>query len=457
MEIFEFENVDLWRFSEYNQAMITLKRKAYAQITEWKKSKDHKCLLIRGARQVGKSFVVSLFAADNYEEVLTINFKETPDAAEVFSGNLDVNSMVMAMKFRFPNLSITPDKTLIFLDEVQECEEAITSLKFWAADNRFDVIASGSMLGIDYKRASSFPVGYVDYIDMNGLDFEEFLWSQNINSTMISDLRKFFMSNTPVPPAIHSKMMTLFRTFIAIGGMPEVVRKFTETGDFRIADKTQRELLQGYQYDIAHYATAEEKDKAEKCFLSLSRQLLNKENHKFQYKEVEHNGRAQKYYSSLEWLVRADIIKIARNVTVPSFDLEDHSIAGNFRAYTSDMSLLLAMRDFSLKMQIVENSLTGTTKGGIYECAIADILAKTPYPIWYYRNDTKKQEIDFLIQKEGKVIPIEVKSGNTQAKSLNSIMKNNQEIPLAYKLIDGNIGERENRILSIPLYMAMFI
>ena len=437
--------------------MITLRRKVYDQIAEWKKNKDHKCLLIRGARQVGKSFVVSLFANDNYEEVLTINFKETPDAAEIFSGNLDVRSMVLAMQFRYPEFSISPGKTLVFLDEIQECEEAITSLKFWATDNRFDVIASGSMLGIDYKRASSFPVGYVDYIDMSGLDFEEFLWSQNINSTMISNLREMFINNIHVPPAIHSQMMALFRTFIAIGGMPEVVRRFTETGDFRVADKTQRELLQGYQYDIAHYASAEEKLKAEKCFLSLSMQLLGKENHKFQYKEVEPNGKAQKYYSSLEWLVRADMIKIARNVTVPSFDLEDYSISDNFRAYTSDISLLLAMRDYSLKMQIVENSLTGTTKGGIYECAIADILTKKPYSIWFYRNETKKQEIDFLIQKDGKVIPIEVKSGNTRATSLNSIMKKNPEIPLAYKLIDGNVGEPENRIQSIPLYLAMFI
>lgn len=437
--------------------MITLRRKVYDQITEWKKNKDHKCLLIRGARQVGKSFVVSLFANDNYEEVLTINFKETPDAAEIFSGNLDVRSMVLAMQFRYPEFSISPGKTLVFLDEIQECEEAITSLKFWATDNRFDVIASGSMLGIDYKRASSFPVGYVDYIDMSGLDFEEFLWSQNINSTMISNLREMFINNIHVPPAIHSQMMALFRTFIAIGGMPEVVRRFTETGDFRVADKTQRELLQGYQYDIAHYASATEKLKAEKCFLSLSMQLLSKENHKFQYKEVEPKGKAQKYYSSLEWLVGADMIKTARNVTVPSFDLEDYSISDNFRAYTSDISLLLAMRDYSLKMQIVENSLTGTTKGGIYECAIADILTKKPYSIWFYRNETKKQEIDFLIQKDGKVIPIEVKSGNSRATSLNSIMKNNPEIPLAYKLIDGNVGEPENRIQSIPLYLAMFI
>ena len=457
MEIFEFENVDVWRFLEYNADMITLRRKAYDQISQWKKNKDHKCLLIRGARQVGKSFVISMFAKNNYAEVLSINFKETPDASEIFEGNLDVDSMVLAMRFRFPEISVSPGKTLIVLDEIQECEEAITSLKFWALDNRFDVIASGSMLGIDYRRASSFPVGYVDFIDMCGLDFEEFLWSRDIGENLISDLRNMFISHTPVPPAVHSKMMALFRNYISIGGMPEVVRKFAETDDFREADRVQREILLGYQYDIAHYATAEEKIKAEKCYLSLSRQLLGKENHKFQYKEVEANGKAQKYYSSLEWLMRADIIKLAHNITLPVFDLEDYSIRDNFRAYTSDLSLLMAMRDFSLKKQIVEDTLAGTTRGGIYECAVADIFIKKRHSLWFYRNEKKKHEIDFLIQEDGNVVPVEVKSGNTKATSLISFMKNNEGIPLAYKLIDGNIGATENRILSIPLYMGMFI
>ena len=437
--------------------MITLKRKAYNLISQWKKTKDRKCLLIRGARQVGKSFVVTMFAKNNYQETVNINFKETPDAAEIFTGNLDVDSMVLAMRFRFPELAIEQGKTLIFLDEIQECEQAITSLKFWALDNRYDVIASGSMLGIDYKRASSFPVGYVDYLDMYGLDFEEFLWGMGIGSDLIDGLRAMFVNHTPVPQAIHSKMLSLFRTFIAIGGMPEVVRQFAETADFRIADNIQKEILQGYQYDIAHYATAEEKLKAEQCYFSLSRQLLNKENHKFQYKEVEHNGKAQKFLSSLDWLLRADLIKLAYNVSRPSFDLTDYIIGDNFRAYTSDLSLLLAMRDFSLKMKIVENSLSGTTRGGIYECAVADILIKKAYRIWFCRNETKKHEIDFLIQKDGNVIPIEVKSSTSRAVSLNSIMRTNPEIPVAYKLTEGNVGDPENRILSIPLYMAMFL
>ena len=225
-----------------------LKRKVTAFMDQWIRTKEKKCLVVQGARQTGKTYIIERFAEDNYEELVEINFKQLPSAMDIFSGDLTVDNMVMAMRFRFPEKKITPGKTLIFLDEIQECQEAITSLKFWAIDNRYDVIVSGSLLGIDYKRASSYPVGYVDYLKMYGVDFEE-------------------------------------------------------------VDKIQRSLLQGYLYDIAHYATAEEKVKAEKCYLSLAKQLLDKENHKFQYKEVEPGGREQKYYSIVEWLLLADMVK----------------------------------------------------------------------------------------------------------------------------------------------------
>lgn len=389
--------------------------------------------------------------------MLSVNFKESPDASEVFSENLDVQSMVQALRFRFPNLTISPEKTIIILDEIQECEEAITSLKFWAIDNRFDVIASGSMLGIDYKRASSFPVEYLDFLDMYGLDFEEFLWSCGITEKLIDDLKNHFLNKTPVPQSIHSTMSRLFREYMATGGMPEIVSAYSEHKNFVVVDKIQKGLLQGYLYDIAHYASSYEKTKAEKCFLSLSKQLLGKENHKFQYKEVEHNGKAQKYYSSLEWLRRADIVKICSNVSDVRFDLQDYEIDNNFRVYTSDLSLLIAMREYSLKQQIIENTLSGTTKGGMYECAIADILIKKQSNMWFFKDESKKRIIDFLIQDRYPV-PIEVKSSNSKATSLNNLMKSHTEIPVAYKLIDGNVGiSDDGRVISLPIYMAMFL
>ncbi len=433
-----------------------LKRKATDDIKKWISTKQKKCLVIQGARQIGKTFVVEQFAADNYEELMEINFKELPSAADIFKGDLTVDNMLMAMRFRFPDKKIQPHKTLIFLDEIQECQEAITSLKFWAIDNRFDVIASGSLLGIDYKRASSYPVGYIDYLKMYGVDFEEFLWGIGISSDMIDNLRGYLNSRTVIPESVNSQMMKYFRQYVAVGGMPEIVQNYIDNRDFRDVDRLQRSLLQGYLYDIAHYASSDEKVKAEKCYLSLARQLLDKENHKFQYKEIEHGGRAQKYYSSIEWLLHADIVQLSRLVTDVRYDLDDYARDDFFRAYTTDLSLLLAMKDYSLKQHIVENTLTGNSKGGIFECAIADVLYKKGYKLYFYKNETAKKEIDLIIQKDGRVLPIEVKSGNSRANSLKALMKGNNDINFGYKFADSNIGA-EDGIITLPLYMAAFI
>lgn len=434
-----------------------LKRKIEARLLAWKNSEKKKVLVVRGARQVGKTFAIEKFGRAYYEDCLSINFKETASAKDVFSGDLDVDSMIMGLRFRYPDHVIEPGRTLIFLDEIQECEEAITSLKFWKTDGRYDVIASGSMLGIDYKRASSYPVGSVDYEDMFGLDFEEFLWSQGIREDMIESLKSMFLTVSIVPEAVHTQMMKLWRTYIAIGGMPEAVQEYVDSQDFRNVHRVQTSILTGYLYDIAHYAPAAEKIKAEKCFLSLGKQLLDKENHKFQYKEVEAKGNAEKFFSSIEWLMRANIAAESRNVSSISYDLSDYETEGNFRIYPTDLSLLLAMRDIHLKQEIIENTLSGNTKGGIFECAAADVLIKKKYAIHFYKNETIKRELDFLIQKDGKVIPLEVKSGNGKATSLNQLMKNNDAIPYAYKFADGNIGEGENRIITAPIYMMMFL
>lgn len=441
-----------------------LKRKVFIQLKEWKNDENKKCLVILGARQIGKTYAIREFAKENYEDVLEINFKESPSAKEIFSGDLTVETMISALRFRYPEKKIIPKKTLIFFDEIQECPEAITSLKFWTISRQYDVISSGSLLGIDYNRASSYPVGYVDYIKMFGLDFEEFLWARGISEEMVAQIKQFFVNRQVVPESINKTIMSYLREYIALGGMPEVLWNYVNTNDFRIADKIQREILLGYQYDIAHYATAEEKVKAEKCYLSLGTQLLNKENHKFQYKEVEKGGRAQKYFSSVEWLLRADIISLCRLVTDIRYDLNDYAREDFFRAYTTDLSLLVAMKDFGLKQHIVENTLEANTKGGIYECFVADALLKKNLPLFFYKNETTKKEIDFITQIDGKIIPIEVKSKNSKATSLNWVLENkipDSEKITAYKFIDGNLGIEKisgnKEIVSVPIYMSAFL
>jgi len=438
-----------------------LRRKVFDKLLAWKEKREKlklkKCLIVQGARQVGKTYAIEKFGKDAYDELISVNFKETPELYEMFKGDLNTDTLIMALKFRFPEKKFLPGKTLIFFDEIQECEEAITSLKFWASDFRYDVIASGSMLGIDYKRASSYPVGYVDYIQMYGLDFEEFLWAVGFGEDLIAQLKEIFRVKARIPEAIHLQMMKKLRLFAALGGMPEVVDRFIQTNDIREADEVQRELLRGYLYDIAHYANAEEKVKAEKCFLSLTKQLLDKENHKFQYKEIEKGGRAQKYYSSIDWLLRADIVRLCKSVSAIRYDLEDYADESNFRVYTSDLSLLIAMKDFYLKQHIIENTLSGTTKGGIYECVTADMLIKNNLDIYYYKNQAKKREIDFLVQIAGEVIPVEVKGGRSKSSSLNLFMESDRATEQAYKFIDGNAGEDLRGIITMPLYMAAFL
>lgn len=433
-----------------------LKRKIENILLDWKKQTSKKCLVVDGARQVGKTFAIKQFGENYYDELFYINFKETPSAMDSFTGDLDVNTLIFNFKLQNKNVSLFPEKTLIFLDEIQECEQALTSLKFWTIDGRYDVIASGSMLGIDYKRASSYPVGYIETQMMYGLDFEEFLWSQGIDESMISRVKEYYDNKKVVPDAIHNKFMSMFRLYAAIGGMPEVVWNFVQTNDMAVVDKIQKELLQGYLFDIAHYASAEDKIKADKCYLSIARQLLDKDNPKFQYKEVEKGGRAQKYLTSIDWLMRANIIALSYSVTDVCYDLTDYVVDSNFRAYASDMSFVIAMRDYSIKQEIIQKSFKGNTKGGIYECVAADILNKRGYKLFFYRNETTKRELDFIIQKNGNVVPIEIKSGNTRAKSLNNIIDKREDISIAYKFVDGNVG-LENKVLTLPLYMLMFV
>lgn len=434
-----------------------LKRKITAKLESWKASERRKCLIVQGARQVGKTFSINRFGERNYPDLLVINFKEEPSASAVFQGDLTVDSMLTALRFRYPEHLLQERKTLLFLDEIQECPEAITSLKFWSIDGRFDVIASGSLLGIDYKRSTSYPVGYVDYLSLTGLDFEEYLWACGVGEDQTNSLRQMFEDRRAVPPAIHQALSRHFRTYCALGGMPEVVQTFCDTQDFRVADTVQRQLLQGYLYDIAHYATATEKIKAEQCFLSIAGQLLAKENHKFQYKHVEKGGKAQKFFSSIDWLERADIASMSHNVTACAFDLADYEVEGNFRLYCTDLSLLLAMRDFGLKQAIVENTLTGNTKGGLYESVVADALLKSGHSLHFYRNESTKREVDFLVQTDGRVVPVEVKGGNKPSASLAHIMGQGSGIELAYKVADANVGVASSGVVTIPHYMAMFI
>ena len=435
-----------------------LRRDVIDELKKWKDDSKRKCLVIRGARQVGKTYAVQRFGVEEYESFVEINFLENPSMKKIFSGDLDSKTIRTNISLYIPESRIIPGKTCLFLDEIQECPEAITSLKFLAKDKDFDVIASGSMLGIDYKRPTSYPVGSIQYIDMYSLSFKEFLYAAGVTDEIIDSLRSYFEKETMVPWAIHDRIMELFRLYIIIGGMPEVVSLYFENNSISDADKKVRGILDDYRYDIAHYAKADVKIKAEECYFSISRQL-SKENHKFMYSNVEKGGTARKYGSSIDWLKGAYLVLCVYNTSGYDIPLNARRIDDNFRVYPTDIGILMGMFDYSVKEQIIhpENKLLGgMAKGGIYEAVVADMLIKNGHKELFFRkNETSTFEIEFLIERAEGVIPIEVKAGNSRSKSLDNLLKRD-EIPYGYKLIDVNVGISGKK-KTMPLYKYMFI
>ena len=442
-----------------------LKRKVFDQLKLWKDRANNKCLVISGARQVGKTYIVRKFGEAEYASYIELNFIENPGLSSIFMGSLNSDDILAGIRLNFPDKQIIPGSTLILLDEIQECTNAITALKFLAVDNRIDVIATGSLLGLQYKGNSSYPVGSVEYLDMHSLDFQEFLWALGIGEDIIEQLRKYYDEKTAVPYGIHSKMMAYLKQYLVLGGMPEVINTFIKENDYYAADIVQRRIYRDYLMDIARYADPNIKIKAEQCYKSIPLQL-SKENHKFQYSVVEHRGTAKKFESSLDWVINAGMAAPVLNVSKVEYPLAAHAIEDNIRLYNTDIGFLICTYDFSLKKALLEdedfcdkslaNPILKTAKGGIYESLVADMLIKAGYTnLFFHRNEPGTVEIEFLIEKPFGVLPIEVKAGRSGTKSLNSLLKN-EDIQFGFKLADQNIGIKDKKI-TLPLYMAMFL
>jgi predicted AAA+ superfamily ATPase len=430
-----------------------MRRKITGDFLEWRRGKKNECLLVRGARQVGKTYSIQRLGEEHYKSCLTINFFEKPELKKIFDNELSSSEIIKRVQLNFPGFKLIERETLLFLDEIQECPQARTALKFLAQDERIDCIASGSMLGISYKEIASVPVGYERQIEMFSLDFEEFLWAKGITDDVIADVRNYYTEREQLPADVNTAMMKYLREYCVIGGMPEVVKRFVETEDFVQVHAVQQKILDSYLDDIAKYATAAERPKARNCYLSIPKQLA-KENKKFQYSVVEKKGTSRKYENTLEWLRDAGLIKFCANVSLPKFPISAYTKDDWYKIYCTDIGILTAMYGFEMKKAVIENSLAGPVKGGIYENLVADILAKKKLGLYYYKPESNCQEIEFLLVKEGDVIPVEVKSGNNATVSLNKFIEKFQP-QYAIKLISGNLGVADKKI-SCPLYMAMF-
>ena len=430
-----------------------LQRKMLQTLVDWKNSKKNECLLVKGARQIGKTFIIDKFGKENYKTYIYINFFENPDLKTIFDGSLEADEIYKKMSLLFLNVEFVPGETLIFIDEIQECPNARTALKFLAQDNKYDVITSGSLLGINYKEVPSIPVGYESQIEMHSLDFEEFLWAVGFNEQVISYVKEYFDHLEKIPESMNARMMKYLREYIVIGGMPAVINRYLETNNFGEVQKEQDKIISSFLEDISKYASMTEKPKTRNCFLSIPRQLA-KEYKKFQFSVVEKNATARKYTNSLEWLRDANLLRFCFNVSTPSFPLAAYEREDQYKIYMNDIGLLTAMYGFEIKKEIIDNTLKGPVKGGVYENLIADIFIKKNIRLNYYKSDNSSQEIEFLLNSAGSVTPVEVKSGNGPSLSLNNLLLN-PDIKTGYKLVSGNIGQVEKKI-TLPLYMAMF-
>lgn len=433
-----------------------LKRKMLNRLLRWRETKHQSCLLIKGARQVGKSYIVEHFGRTAYRNFVEIDFIRNPEAKRAFEGNLDAETIFRNLSLYGENISFSPGGTLLFLDEIQECPRARTALKYLALDDRIDVIASGSLLGISYREeATSIPVGYEQQIEMHPLDFEEFLWARGYTEDAIRALAAHVASLEPLEHGVHEHMMRLLREYLVVGGMPDVVQSFVDSNNFAVAHERQQAVLATYLDDIARYATAPERVKARACYLSLPQQLA-KENTKFQYATVEKRGTARKFDSSVDWLEGARMVLRCRSLSTPQFPLRSYEQDGTFRLYANDTGLLLAMYDYPMKAAVVNNTLKGPMKGGLYENLVACMLAAHDIPLRYWRSSNGQHEIEFFVDgSDATVVPVEVKAGRGSTASLNAVLERD-DVRRAYKLIDGNVGVVGKKI-TLPLYLGAFL
>lgn len=437
-----------------------LKRKIYQKLIEWKNSHHNDCLMIKGARQVGKTYIVREFGNKEYKSFIEINFIKNPELKQIFTGTLDASAIYKRMTAMIEGINLIKGETLIFLDEIQACGNARTAIKFLAEDARFDVISSGSLLGLSYgedgdentEEPDSLPTGYETFLTMYSLDFEEFLWAEGYENG-IPYLKELFDKREKVPSLINEKYETLFREYIIVGGMPEVVADYVINHDFTRVSSIQEKIIENYRFDISKHAKGAEKIKVRRCYDAIPKQLA-KEITKFQYSTVEKGQTSKKYGGSVQWLKDSNIVNPCYNVYEPYLPLLANADENQFKLYVNDTGLLCAMYGFETKKAIIENTIKGNAKGGIYENVVADILVKNGYMLYYYKPDDSN-ELEFLIEKNREVVPIEVKAGNTATKSLDRFITKYKPSS-AFKLVNGNLGTSGVKLM-IPHYMAMFL
>ena len=440
------------------------KRKIESFLLDWKNTPNHKPLVIKGCRQCGKTSSVVAFAKKHYKHVIYIDFHEQEQLCALFAGSLSVDYLTMAISASVPGAQFVPHNTCLVLDEIQNCPRARSSLKFFMQDGRYDVICTGSLLGVSgYKNAeqikaedqATIPVGAETIVEMYPMDFEEWLWANGINEQVFDFLRKSLQDETPIPADIHQRLRQLLLEYVVVGGMPEAVKTFFATHDMNQVCQVQRHILNGYRDDMIKYARAEDKPRIRECFDSIPRQL-SRDNKKFTYSVVRKGGRSKEYISCLQWIEDAGIVRRCYNLMLPEIPLSGNSIQDCFKVYMADTGLLVSMLDDGTQGDILQGNLW-TYKGAVYENLVADILGKMGRKLYYYQKESGL-EIDFVMRYKGECTLLECKANTGNAKSVKTILNHPDKyhVNAAIKLGDYNIG-RSDRLLTLPLYMAFLL
>ena len=431
-----------------------LKRKIQDKLAKWYESDHKKALLLTGARQVGKTTSIRSFAESHYSNIVEVNFVKNPEAKLAFDGSLDTRTIranLTAMGYG----PFIEHQTLVFLDEIQECPNARTAIKFLVEDGLFDYVESGSLLGINYKHVPSYPVGYEEEIELYPMDFEEFLWARNIPEETISILHDSFHSLQAVPEFIHQQISKYYREYLVVGGMPEAVQRFVDTSDMQQTLRVQKSILTSYRSDISNYA-GRQQTLVRRIFNAIPSEL-GKQDKRFILADIEKGASRRKYEDPTQWLIDAGIAYYSFNtksLTIPLEAVENRSL---YKLYLVDTGLLCATLLRGIQFQVLNGDLT-VNEGALTENFIACQLKASGYDLHYY-DKKSKQELDFVIVRNDQLTLIEVKSGNDYHRhaSLDAALRehNNQSIK-AFVFCKGNIEAADN-ICYLPLYMALFL
>ena len=433
-----------------------LKRKIDVFLEEWK-NREHNPLIIKGARQIGKTTSIMEFAKKNYESVIEINFISNPEYIQIFKSGFNVDSIILELSILNPNLKFIPNNTLIFFDEVQEYMDATTSLKFFALDKRFDVICSGSALGVKYNKVKSVAVGFKEDYTMYSLDFEEFLWAKGYEDNIINTLMNNVLELKPYSDLVLDKMNFLFMEYILVGGMPKIVSTYIEQGNYSGIPNRQNQLYQDYLDDIRKYVEGLDASRVENMYLHVASQL-GKDNPKFQITKLGHGARAFQYEGCAQWLSDAGVVNICYCLNSLTLPLKGNENPNNYRLYFADTSLLIASMDEESRKDLLVSKNLGVYKGALYENFAAEALMKQGYELFFYRSEDSRTELDFLIRIKDNIVPIEIKANKGSARSLNTVIddKKINEIKYGIKFSNNNIGVANN-MLTLPFFTLFML